>query len=187
MAFFSTIDASILKPDVIGAGSRIVRARRLPLGSWHVNHALDVVDVGGSVRRVVLRRWARAGWEAGDPDYTVERETRVLGLLRSTRVPAPAVVAVDPSGAHCGVPAMLLTRLAGHPPQRAETGDDGFCRQLAETLAAIHDVEPAARAQLDGYRLYYDRARAIPVRWMGSSPIWGQAIAAVRELPPRPG
>jgi len=48
---------------------------------------------------------------------------------------------------------MLLTRLAGHPPRPADIDADGFCRQLAETLAAIHDVDGTAEAQLDPYHL----------------------------------
>ena len=59
--------------DVIGRGSRIAWARRLRLGGWHVNHALDVVDADGRTHRLVLRRWARPDWAAENPDYTVER------------------------------------------------------------------------------------------------------------------
>ncbi len=168
----------------VGPGSRIARAWRLRLGGWHVNHALDVVDAAGHAHRLVLRRWARAGWDADDADYTVQRETRVLGLLRPTQVPAPAMVAADPAGARCDVPAILLTRLPGHPPRPADADGDGFCRELAETLAAIHEVDGAAQAQLHPYRLYYDRPRAAPARWMPDAPVWQQATAAVREPPP---
>jgi len=170
--------------EVMGPGSRIVSARRLRLGGWHVNHAVDVVDGRGRTHRLVLRRWARPGWQRDDPDYTVERETRVLELLSSTQVPAPTMVAADPAGAHCDGPAMLLTRLAGHPPRRTDTDADGFCRQLAETLAGIHAVDGAARSRLAPYRLYYDRAHATPARWMPSAPVWRRATAAVREPPP---
>jgi aminoglycoside phosphotransferase (APT) family kinase protein len=168
----------------MGPGSRIVRVRRLSLGSWHVNHALDVVDAVGHIDRLVLRRWARPGWEVDDPDYTVERETRVLNLLRSTPIPTPVVVAADPGGEQCDVPAMLLTRLVGHPPRQATTGSTGFCRQLAEALAQIHDVDAAAEALLHPYRLYYDRPRATPAPWMPATPIWSQAVAAVHREPP---
>lgn len=173
--------------DVFGHGSQIAWARRLRLGSWHVNHALNVIDARGHVHGVVLRRWARSGWEADDPDYTVQREVRVLQLLQSTAIPAPAVIAADPAGERCDVPALLLTRLAGHPPAHADTESDGFCRQLAETLAAIHDIGAGAQSRLglDSYRLYYDRAQATPARWMPATPTWSRAIATVRQPPPR--
>jgi len=120
--------------DVIGRGSRIAWARRLRLGGWHVNHALDVVDADGRTHRLVLRRWARPDWEAEDPDHTVERETWVLELLHSTQVPAPTVVAADPSGVRCDVPAMLLTRLAGHP-----SGAGGANRHLTDETPTRRD------------------------------------------------
>jgi aminoglycoside phosphotransferase (APT) family kinase protein len=161
-----------------------VSARRLRPGSWHVNHAVEVADNSGRIRRLVLRRWARPGWAADDPDYTAHREARVLGLLAATPVPAPEVIAADDAGTHCDVPALLLTRLPGHPPHPADTAGSGFCRQLAETLAMIHDAGRGAGAQLDPYHLYYDRERTVPVRWMTGAPVWTQAIAAVREQPP---
>jgi Ser/Thr protein kinase RdoA (MazF antagonist) len=108
----------------------------------------------------------------------------VLELLRPARVPVPEVVAADPAAAHCDVPALLLTRLAGHPPRSAETGADGFCRELAEALARIHDAGGTAGARLPPFRLYYDRAHAAPARWMPATAIWADVTAAVREPPP---
>jgi aminoglycoside phosphotransferase (APT) family kinase protein len=169
---------------VLGPGSRIVAARPLRLGGWHVNHALDVLDASGSPQRVVLRRWARPGWDVDDPDYTAEREVHVLELLHTTPVPAPVVIAADPTAECCDVPALLLTRLEGHPPRRGDAEAEGFCRQLAETLAQIHDLQADSARQLPAYRLYYDRERAAPARWMPSSPVWKRATAAVREPPP---
>lgn len=168
--------------EAIGRGSRIASIRHLPLGGWHVNHAVDVIDACGHRQRLVLRRWARAGWQVDDPDYTAERETRVLGVLRATPVPAPIVVAADPLGARADVSALLLTRLPGHPPRRAE--DDDFCWELAATLAQIHDVDGGVKHQLEPYRLYYNRAAATPARWMPKTAVWAAATAAVREQPP---
>jgi aminoglycoside phosphotransferase (APT) family kinase protein len=171
---------------VVGRGSRVTSARRLRPGNWHINHALDVVDSGSRTHCLVLRRWARPGWASEDPDYTVEREARVLEFLRPTRILAPEIVAADPDASHCDVPALLLTRLAGQPPRSPQTGADSFCRQLAEALAQIHDAGRTAAAQLQPYRLYYDRAHAAPARWMPATAIWAQVTAAVRE-PPREG
>lgn len=170
--------------DALGPGSRLLAARRLRPGGWHVNHALDVACADGPVRRLVLRRWARPGWEADDPDYTVGREVRVLNLLAATQVPVPEVVAAEPDGSRCDVPAILATRLPGHPPRPADAEAEGFCRQLAQTLALIHAAGDGALPSLLPYRLYYDRAGAEPARWMCGSPVWARAIAAVREAPP---
>jgi aminoglycoside phosphotransferase (APT) family kinase protein len=168
---------------MIGAGSRIAWTRRLRRGSWHVNHAMNVIDSRGRTHRVVLRRWARPGWEDDDPDYTVEREVRVLGLLRPAPVPAPEVIAADPAGAQC-VPAILLTRLPGHSPGPADITGENSCRQLAEALTQIHQAGRTAGRQLGTYRLYYDRAAAAPARWMLATSVWQAAAAAVRQPPP---
>jgi aminoglycoside phosphotransferase (APT) family kinase protein len=167
----------------LGGGSRIVSAHRLRLGGWHVNHALEVVDAHGDRQRLVLRRWARPGWELDDPDYTADREARVLQFLGTTAVPAPHVVAADTSGRRCDVPALLLTRLDGHPPRRADAQRDGFCRQLAETLALVHEIR-GAKHVVPAYRLYFDREHAAPAAWMPATAVWRRATAAVREPPP---
>jgi aminoglycoside phosphotransferase (APT) family kinase protein len=169
---------------VVGRGSQVTSARRLRPGSWNINHALGVTDSSGRIHRLVLRRWARPGWAADDPDYTAGREARVLELLRPTRIPAPEVVAADPQAAHCDVPALLLSRLPGHPPRSPQTRADGFCRELAGALAQIHDTGGTAGNRLPAYRLYYDRAHAAPARWMPATGIWADVTAAVREAPP---
>lgn len=169
---------------VMGAGSQVTRVWRLRLGSWHVNHAVDVIDGHGRAHRVVLRRWARPGWQDDDPDYTVAREVRVLGLLRLSPVPVPEVMAADPAGTDCDVPAILLTRLPGHSPRPADIPVESSLRQLAEALAQIHSVNAAAGPELASYRQYFDRAAAAPARWMPASPVWQAATAVVRQPPP---
>jgi hypothetical protein len=64
----------------MGPGSRIQVVRRLAMGGWHLNHALTVVDRDGRVHRLVLRRWARLGWDRDDPDYTAAPEMTILEL-----------------------------------------------------------------------------------------------------------
>jgi aminoglycoside phosphotransferase (APT) family kinase protein len=118
------------------------------------------------------------------PDYTADRERRVLELLRATPVPAPTVVAADPTGAHCDVPALLLTRLPGHPPRRRDRDDDGFCRELATTLATIHEAGRQIASQVPRYRLYYDRSAAALASWIPETAVWTAALTTVRERPP---
>jgi hypothetical protein len=47
---------------------------------WLASHAVDVVDGSARKHRVVLRRWARPGWEE-DPEMTAAREAAVLERL----------------------------------------------------------------------------------------------------------
>ena len=168
-------------------GSRIRVVGRLPLGGWHLNHSLTVVDRHGRVHRLVLRRWARPGWDSDDPDYTAAREMTILELLHSTPVPAPVLVGADIDGALCGVPTLLPTRLRGHPPTAADMAGDRFCPDLAQTLANVHDAGRTFSPRLAPYRLYYNRAEATPPRWLTPRIVWRQAAEAVRAMPPAAG
>ena len=158
------------------AGARIVAA--LPLESqWLANHLL----VLGDGRELVLRRWARPDWELDDADLTAAREMLVLERLADTPVPAPELVAADPDGAACDVPALLLTRLPGaiyegRPP----------LGPLVAALAEIHAVDPSG---IPPYRRYYEPERLAVPPWAGDREVWERAIALAHapapELPER--
>ena len=146
------------------AGARVVAA--LPLDSqWLANHLLVLADG----RELVLRRWARPGWEVDDPDLTAAREVLVLERLADTPVPAPELVAADPDAAACDVAALLITRvpgaaIAGRPP----------LGPLAAALAEIHAVDPAG---IPPYRRYYEPERLAVPTWAADRDVWERAIA----------
>jgi aminoglycoside phosphotransferase (APT) family kinase protein len=168
-----------------GPGSRVVAVR--PLASaWLANHALDVADAAGTVHRVVLRRWARPGWDEEDPDFTAAREAAILELLAPTPVPAPVLVAADPDGAVCDVPALLLTRLPGGPPDLR--GDPGpMLEGLAAALPPIHAVAGpggAAPATVPAYRRFYEPERLAPPAWSARPGLWARAFEVAAGPPP---
>jgi len=165
----------------VGAGSRVVRVRLLA-SSWLANHAVDVADAAGSVHRLVLRRWARPGWEVDDPTLTAAREAAVLELLAATPVPAPRLVAADPDGATCDVPALLLTRLPGRPPDPA-ADPRRLVGGLAAVLPAIHAVDAGAAA-LPAFHRFYDPASLAPPAWSGRPGLWAKAIQTAAGPPP---
>ncbi|HSS57014.1 MAG TPA: phosphotransferase, partial [Solirubrobacteraceae bacterium] len=153
------------------AGARVVAA--LPLESqWLANHLL----VLGDGRELVLRRWARPGWERDDPDLTAAREALVLERLAGTPVPAPELVAADPDAAACDVPALLITRVPGAAFQgRPPVGP------LAVALADIHAVDPAG---IPPYRRYYEPDRLAVPTWASDRDVWERAIALAHAPPP---
>jgi aminoglycoside phosphotransferase (APT) family kinase protein len=153
------------------AGARAVAA--LPLESqWLANHLLVLADG----RELVLRRWARPGWDEDDPDLTAAREARVLARLAETPVPAPELVAADADAAECDVPALLITRVPGAPfDGRPPLGP------LVAALAEIHAVD------LDGmepYRRYLEAERLTIPPWAADRSVWERAIAVAHEDPP---
>jgi aminoglycoside phosphotransferase (APT) family kinase protein len=170
-----------------GPGSRVVAVRPLP-SAWLANHALEVAGADGAVHRVVLRRWARPGWDDDDPDFTAAREATILELLAPTPVPAPALVAADPDAAVCDVPALLLEGLPGGPPDLA--GDPGrLVEELAAALPAIHAVA-VPRSGGDGSRVvprhhrFYDPERLDPPAWSARPGLWRKAFEVAAGPPP---
>jgi aminoglycoside phosphotransferase (APT) family kinase protein len=176
-----------------GPGSRVVAVR--PLASaWLANHAVDLADAAGAVHRAVLRRWARPGWDEDDPDFTAAREAAILELLAPTPVPAPALVAADPDAAACDVPALLLDRLPGGPPDLA--GDlDRVVEGLAAALPPIHAVAvPGTRgtgggdagpAPVPGYHRFYELEQLGPPAWSARPELWARAFeVAFGPAPP---
>jgi aminoglycoside phosphotransferase (APT) family kinase protein len=172
---------------VMGAGSRLVSVRPLP-SSWLANHAITVADRHGRHHRLVLRRWARPGWDLDDPDYTAQREATILGLLVGAAVPTPGLVAADPDGAACDVPALLLTRLPGQPPGPAAADQPRFLAQLAGALVAIHAVNGRAREHVPAYRTYVRVSELVMPAWLPPTRTWQRAFAvAAGPAPEAPG
>jgi aminoglycoside phosphotransferase (APT) family kinase protein len=172
--------------ESIGAGSRIVSLRRLSPGGWLANHALAVVDRHGRRHRLVLRRWARPGWELEDPDFTADKEAAVLELLRESPLPTPRLVAADTAAATCDVPTLLTTRLPGRPPG-LPSDMDAFLGGLADALQAIHALTAALRERLPPYRSYHDLSAVAVPTWARRPKLWERALEIVKgETPPGP-
>jgi aminoglycoside phosphotransferase (APT) family kinase protein len=159
----------------MGPGSRLISVRPLP-SSWLANHAITVADHHGHHHRLVLRRWARPGWDLDDPDYTAQREATILDLVADAAVPTPTVLAADPDGAACDVPALLLTRLPGRPPRPAAAGQPGFLAQLAGTLATIHAVNGRARELVPAYHTYVRLSELTVPAWVPPTRTWRRAF-----------
>jgi aminoglycoside phosphotransferase (APT) family kinase protein len=172
-----------------GTGSRVVAVRPLD-SAWLANHAVDVADAAGAVHRVVLRRWARPGWAEEDPDFNAAREAAVLELLAPTPVPAPALVAADPDGAVCDVPALLLARLSGGPLDLEGDLDPGPVLQgLAAALPPIHAVAVPGTAGVGpavvpAYRRFYEPERLAPPAWSARPGLWTRAFEVAAGPPP---
>lgn len=165
----------------VGAGARVAGGRRLTGGITASMHRLSVQTTRGMRIQVVLRRWTPGVWgETSDAPQIVEHEARVLRRLEATDIPAPRVLAADPSGAAAGVPAILMTRVPGRV-DLTPSDPGSWLRQLAAMATRIHaaevDVEPCAW-----------RPRDLPVpAWTSSPAAWQAAADLTRGAVPKHG
>jgi aminoglycoside phosphotransferase (APT) family kinase protein len=163
--------------ECLGPGSAVKMVRPLIGGRTHVNHAVLAESRSGAVHRLVLRRWASAGWPVIDVDFSPEREIAALTLLAGCEIPTPSLIAADLSGAHCQVPALLITRLIGHPPRPAPEDLPEYLIQFAAGVLPVHAVPGGST--MPPYRPYnrLDVRRAPrPARRPG---LWERALDVV--------
>lgn len=160
----------------LGPGSEVKMVRPLSGGTAHRNHALLVESRSGNVHRLVLRRWP-VDWMIDDPAFSPEREIAALALLAGCEIPTPSLVAADPAGAHCGVPALLITRLLGHPPRPAPDDLPEYLIQLAAALLSVHALEGGA--SMPPYLPYNDLSLRRPPRHATRPELWERAFDLV--------
>jgi aminoglycoside phosphotransferase (APT) family kinase protein len=163
-------------------GVRVQHVRVFPRASSSAVHGVDVERSDGRVERVVLRRYVYPEVLASEP-APVQRETLVLAALETTDVPAPRVIATDPDGAACGVPALLMTRLPGHSRWRPRSLD-GFVDALAAEVPRIHATPLPTGDDFPAYHCYHAGNEPSPPEWSRHPEAWVAAIEAHRAGPP---
>jgi aminoglycoside phosphotransferase (APT) family kinase protein len=121
-------------------------------------------------RFVVLREMTKEPWRTHAVEL-LTREAQVLELLADTPVPAPRLIAVQP-------PWLAMSLLPGGLRLDAEAPV-----ALAETLRAIHSVDPPRRPR-EYYHWAYPERRRVPA-WASEGAVWEWAFAAIDR--PAPG
>jgi aminoglycoside phosphotransferase (APT) family kinase protein len=118
----------------LGDGGKLVSVRPLVGGISSAVHGLVIEDRHGGRSRVVMRRWLEP--ETGS---LVRREAAALTGLAATAIPAPALVAADPSGDNAGCPALLMEWLPGQV-DLAPRDPQRWLGALAHVGAQIHEA-----------------------------------------------
>ncbi|MFG2094009.1 phosphotransferase family protein [Streptomyces sp. NPDC048612] len=124
-------------------GERIVRTDALHGGITAEMRRLTIGTRHGGTRALVLRTFVDP-FHVERAEDSLNREAGALTQLAGTGVPAPGLVAVDPTAAHCEYPSLLMTHLAGRPVLSDE-GVETRVPLLARQLVAIHAFQPAKR------------------------------------------
>ncbi|WP_413804716.1 phosphotransferase family protein [Streptomyces sp. OE57] len=160
-------------------GEWIVRTEALHGGITAEMRRLTVGTPDGGTRDLVLRSFVDPFYVGHAEDW-LNREAGALTLLMGTGVPAPGMVAVDPTAAYCEYPSLLMTHLAG----RTVLDDEGLETRvplLARQLVAIHAVRPAVRPR--GY-VALTTADTVVVPKGADAAVWAAAIDVIRKPAP---
>ncbi|MCP4536357.1 MAG: aminoglycoside phosphotransferase family protein [Chloroflexi bacterium] len=160
--------------EVVGSSATIQSIRRLAGVTSSMLCGVEVLHNGQNIK-LVLRQFTNADWLAEEPDLA-RHEAASLEKAREADVPVPALIAWDETGEHCGVPAILMTQLAG----RVELTPPDFDRwlyQLAEAIVPIHAVELGTFPWR--YAPYNDVSRLEPPAWSRHPELWEKAIEIV--------
>ena len=171
--------------SAFGNGERVEVRQTLGARST-IMHAVDVIDHTGNVLKLAIRRFHDASRLKEDEGYQPTHEANVLAFLASTTVPAPELIALDSTGEHCDVPALLTTLLEGEtvvPPG----APDHFVAELVEALANIHDLKWNPSMALPVYESYFEcdgRGERRPPRWSANPALWERVFEVLDSPPP---
>lgn len=160
----------------LDTGERVVRSEPLHGGSTAEMRRLTIATPDGDTRDLVLRTYV----DVADAEEWLHREADALTLLAGTDVPAPELVAADPTADHCEHPSLLMTHLPGRTVL-ADEGVESRVPLLARQLVAIHTLRPAERPR-DYVALTTADTVVVP---KGADPTaWTTAIDLIRSPAP---
>lgn len=162
------------------AGERVVGSEVLHGGVTAEMRRLTIGTRDGRTRDLVLRTFV----DFAHAEDGLHREAGGLGLLVGSGVPAPGLIAVDPTGAYCEYPSLLMTHLAG----RTVLADEGVATRvpmLARQLVAIHALRPAERPK---EYVALTTADTVVTPKGADAAVWAAAIDVIRgPAPPYEG
>lgn len=170
---------------------RIGEIRRLGGGISSFMHAVELIGPSGQRREVVVRRYGDERLELSP--HVATQECCALEHMHAAGVPVPELLLADPDGSVLGGPGVVTSLLRGRPLLTPRDPID-WARQLAETLARVHDVplDAQARKLLDDQtgNLATFLAPAEPAQRIADHPdgrrLWAALRAAHSRLPERP-
>ncbi|MBO0692425.1 MAG: aminoglycoside phosphotransferase family protein [Acidimicrobiaceae bacterium] len=150
----------------------VVSVRTLRGGMSSAVHRLTL-EASSPRFQVVLRRYVRHELNAEEPDLAA-REARALRFVESVPLPTPRLIAVDPTGAEAGVPALLMTALPGKVDWWP-TDLERWLRSLARVLPTIHGASPPPPGLLPAYAPYR-QSNYRPPPWARWPQVWERAV-----------
>jgi len=155
----------------LGMGFKVVRIYRSNATTSSTIYYLHALR-GQTGIDCVLRLFTNLEWLQDEPDLA-EHEASALAAAVRAGLPAPALLAYDASGHAGGIPAVLMSLLAGQVELKP-LDFDSWLGQLAESLVLIHTVGPRDLAW--EYFSWVDLDQLKPPGWSQRPQLWERAI-----------
>jgi aminoglycoside phosphotransferase (APT) family kinase protein len=165
--------------STLGADARLLHARELKGSSSATLYRITLLR-RGQIVRCVLRLFTNREWLAVEPDIP-EHEAAALEKVSSAGLPVPQMLAVDPRGADCGLPALLMSEVPGRV-DLLPANIESWLRQQAEFLVRLHALEPADFKWR--YRPYFKPAELAVPAWTAQPQLWQKAIEIINSPAP---
>ena len=165
-------------------GGTVTAVRALRGGSASAVHLLTV-DRGAAVERVVLRRYVRPETVEEEPDVAAREALAlrfVAGLDLGAGVATPRLLAVDPTGEKAGVPALLMSRVAGRVEWSPEHLDR-WLTGLAALLPPMHAAALPPPGVIRPFEPYRQDSYESP-GWARRPAVWPRAVELFHRPPP---
>jgi aminoglycoside phosphotransferase (APT) family kinase protein len=165
--------------NALGNQAKIHSIRQLK-GS--TSATLYQIQIGETLREynLILRLLTNAEWLQEEPDLA-EHEAAALTLAKQSGLLVPEVVAYDPAGNRCGIPALLMTEIPGCVNLTPDNFDD-WLRQMAEALLPLHLIN--ARDFHWQYHPYYNPDLLQIPAWSRKPELWKRAFETIRQPAP---
>jgi aminoglycoside phosphotransferase (APT) family kinase protein len=165
--------------DSVSPSATVKSIQRLQGGISSIVHSVSLQS-GDNMNEYVIRQFDNRDWLQAEPDLVLH-EASNLRLMEVMDVPTPDLVAFDHTGDHCGMPAVLMSKLEGTvilEPSDRYSWLDG----LAQSLVAIHRVTVSDYPW--SYRTYIDLNTIQTPAWSSYPQSWSKAIDIARGPKP---
>jgi len=162
-----------------GSGVRFLSSRELKGSSSATLYRVTLLQ-GSKPVHVVLRLFTNREWLAVEPDIP-EHEAAALDKVSAAGLPVPRLLTVDPRGAACGLPALLMSEVPGRV-DLLPANIENWLRQSAEFLVRLHAIDPGSFAW--NYRPYFKPAQLAVPAWTTQPQLWERAIAVANSPAP---
>ena len=177
--FTQTASAVRWIEKVLGSGAKVQSMTPLTGATSSAVYGVEVSAQTGPIS-LVCRLFDNAEWLTDEPGLA-RHEAWGLRTAAKAKTPTPELIAFDETGEHCGLPAVLMTRLAGRVVLQPED-QAPWLQGMAEVIASVHQLE-VEEAEWR-YFSYNNLADLRVPRWSAFPKNWARAIEIVQGPEP---